>query len=366
MKTFFTGAGTIFALEMRQRLRGVAWYVLLGVFFALLLVVTIVSTVIISASGPDTATRTAIGGPLYSLVIYFVLLLGTLVAPAMSGNAINGDRDAGTLATTQVTLVTTGQIVFGKFLAAWATTLGFLAVSVPFLVFAAIAGRLQAGTIVVSLLVLAAELGIVAAIGVGLSGLIPRPLFSVVVTYLAVAALSIGTLIAFSLGGLVTQSPTTNYYWDNVHTKTQTCTGLETDHTTVPRFDYVWGILAVNPYVVLADAVPASFNSDGQPNDLFGQLKVGERSAQLSPLSDSALSDTALSDNTPASACKESLAEDSYDSPDTTARDTLAKTTPSWAVGLGIQLLLAALALWGGWQRTRTPAGRLPKGSRVA
>jgi ABC-type transport system involved in multi-copper enzyme maturation permease subunit len=356
MKPFLTGAGTIFALEMRQRLRGVAWYVLLGVFFGLLLVVTIVMSVIIYSTGQDAQTQRQLGAPVYSLIIYFVLLLGTLVAPAMSGNAINGDRDAGTLATTQVTLVTTWQIVVGKFVAAWVTALGFLAVSVPFLLFAAFAGGLQAATILVSLLVLAVELGVVAAIGVGLSGLIPRPLFSVVVTYLAVAALGIGTLIAFSLGGLVTQSPTTDYYWDNVHVKTQTCTGLESNKSTVPRFDHVWGILAVNPYVVLADAVPTTFDKFGQPNDLFGQIKFGERSVQISP----------LANNTPATACKQALVDYSGPSNSPSARRVFATTTPGWAVGLGIQLVLAALALWGAWMRTRTPAGRLPKGSRVA
>ena len=41
----------------------------------------------------------------------------------------------------------------------------------------------------------------VAAFGVGLSGILNRPLFSVVTTYLVVAALTVGTLIAFGLGG---------------------------------------------------------------------------------------------------------------------------------------------------------------------
>ena len=67
-------------------------------------------------------------------------------------------------------------------------------------------GQISAATIVISVLVLAVELGVIAAVGVGLSGVLARPLFSVVVTYLVVAALSIGTLIAFGLGGASIQS----------------------------------------------------------------------------------------------------------------------------------------------------------------
>ena len=63
------------------------------------------------------------GGGVFSTIVFFVLLLGTLVSPALSGNAINGERDAGTLATTQVTLISTAQLVVGKWVAAWLTAL---------------------------------------------------------------------------------------------------------------------------------------------------------------------------------------------------------------------------------------------------
>lgn len=355
MKNFFVGSGVIFSLEMRQRLRGVAWYVLLGVFFFIFLVVTVITTIVVFATAGGSGHD--VGRPLYSLIIYFVLLIGSLVAPAMSGNAINGDRDAGTLATTQVTLITTGQLIFGKFLAAWATATGFLVIALPFLIYGAIIGGPDGTTIAVSLLVLFAELGVVAAIGVGLSALIARPLFSVVVTYLAVAALTLGTLIAFTLGGLATETKTTMYDYDNIHQKTQTCDGLEQYQTTVPRFDLVWGILAPNPFVVLSDAVPAEYDHDGNPLDLFGDLKAGERAAQQSP----------FTDDTPAAACRDALSYSSDSGPySDSARYVIDHTAPSWAVGLGIQLALAIAALLGGWARTRTPARRLPRGSRVA
>jgi ABC-2 type transport system permease protein len=355
MKDFITGTGVIFSLEMRQRLRGVAWYVLLGVFFLLFLITTVITSIIVfAASNADPNAN--VGGPLYSLIIYFVLLLGSLVAPAMSGNAINGDRDAGTLATTQVTLITTGQLVFGKFLAAWVTALGFLVIALPFLIYGAIVGGPSPATVVISLLVLAAELGVVAAIGVGLSGLIARPLFSVVVTYLSVAALTLGTAIAFTLGGLAVETHTVMYSYDNIHQKTQTCTGLEQYDAEVPRFDLAWGFLAPNPFIILSDAVPTTYDHNGNPSDLFGTFKLGERAAQLPPFTASS----------PKAACRADLGYDNDSGLQYSARKIIDTTAPTWAIGLGIQLVLAIAALLGAWARTRTPARRLARGSRVA
>ena len=357
MKNFFDGIGVIFSLEMRQRLRGIAWYVLLGVFFLILLIVTGVFAFVVFVAGDESsAERAQTAGPALSTIIYLVLLLGTLVAPAMSGNAINGDRDAGTLATTQVTLVTTWQLVLGKFLAAWVTALGFLAVASPFVIIAAVAGGLSPVSLLVSIIVLAVELGVVAAIGVGLSGVIPRPLFSVVVTYLVVAALSLGTLIAFALGGVAVQTRVTNYDWDDTNTKTHVCSGLESYTDSAPRFDLDWGFLVTNPYVLLADAVPTNYDSHGEPKDLFGTIKVGVRSAQISP----------VTHETPAQVCADETHNRYAPGGYANSRDLVNATTPGWAVGLLIQLILAAGALVGGWARTRTPAGRLPKGNRVA
>ncbi len=146
-----------------------------------------------------------------SIVVNVVLLLVVLVSPTLSGNAINGDREAATLAPIQVTAASTGDIMLGKLLAAIATGGAFLLVAVPFLAASLLAGGTDPIVLFVALLVLAAEIIIVAAIGVGLSGLIARPLFSVASTYLVVSALVIGTIIVFALGGLAVRSEATTY-----------------------------------------------------------------------------------------------------------------------------------------------------------
>ncbi|GEP27942.1 ABC transporter permease [Cryobacterium levicorallinum] len=365
-RVFFSGLWLIVTLELRQRVRGASWYVLLGVFMLLVGVVTFLLWLATSAwlSG---------GGGVFSTIIFFVLLLGTLVSPALSGNAINGDRDAGTLATTQVTLISTGQLVLGKFLAAWITALAFLAAALPFLIFAVVLGEVSFGTIAVSVLVLAAELGVIAAVGVGLSGILTRPLFSIVLTYLVVAALSLGTLIAFALLGTATQQQATNVNYYVVSSTFDEATGEQSDivcstaETTtqnVPRFDYFWWILAANPYVVVADAAPGSFNDAGYPTDLFGQIAVGVRSAQSPP---ELYTEFNGCDEAAQSSFSDSgaFSGEAFDR-GPTAQQTYDGAVPSWFIGLAIHLLLGAGALLWAWRRTRTPATHLPAGSRIA
>lgn len=340
MSRFFRGLWVVAEIELRQRVRGVAWYVLLGIFALLLLIVSVLLTIV---TGLSSGLGSSNAGPgLYSFIIYFVLLLGSLVAPALGGNTINGDRDSGTLATTQITLITTPQLVLGKFVAAWLSALAFLVVALPFLLYSQLFGGTPVATIVISLLILAAELGVISAVGVGLSGILRRPLFSIVVTYLVVATLSVGTLIGFGLVGSVIQTPTTT----SSNASLKNCDNGYYAPRTVPRFDEVWWMLAANPYVILADAAPTQYGADdGYPTDLFGSIKLGVRSAQIPP--------------SLVNSCDDSDAQP-------TAREIIDSTVPSWAVGLAIQLALAVAALWFAIALTHAPSRRLAAGSRVA
>ncbi|MEV7631553.1 ABC transporter permease [Microbacterium sp. NPDC089318] len=331
---------TIARLELTQRLRSVGWYVLLGIFVVLLLGITALSFLIFSNNDLP-------GGGVFSIVVNFVLLLVVLVSPTLSGNAINGDRDSATLAPIQVTAATTGDIMLGKLLAAVATGCAFLLIAVPFLVAGLFGGGVTPGMFFVSLLVLLVEIVLVAAMGVGLSGLVARPLFSIAATYLVVAALVVGTLIAFGLGGAAIRTEVTHYEraWDE--SGEPICDSWEEYTYEQPRFDYVWGFLAANPFVVMADATPTRFD-DGYPQDLFGQIKYGVRMAQLPPGEQ-----------------RWDVCDGGYPS-SPTPEEQMRGTVPSWFVGLGIQLVIAGGLFAGAWSRTRTPARRLPPGTRIA
>lgn len=329
----------IAGLELRQRVRGVAWYVLLGVFFVVLLAVTGLSATV--WGGLDA------GAGVYSTIVFFVLLLVTLVSPAVSGNSINGDRESATLAGMQVTLASTTDIVIGKFLAAWATGLTFFLISVPFMVFSALVGGLRVDVLLSSLFVLIIETGVFAAFGVGLSGLLARGLFSVVTSYLLVAFFTIGTVIVFALGGLAIQTP--QQYSSRWTSGPSQCSEWETTTNNVSRFDLVWPVLAVNPFVILADTTPSQYTEDGNPADMFTGLKLGIRSAQIRPEAEVRYD-----------GCSETPPH--YPTP----KETIDSTLPSGWIGLGIHALLAAGILWWAIARTHTPARRLPPGTRIA
>ncbi len=350
---------TITRLELTQRIRTVSWYVLLGIFAVLMVGVT--AFAFLSYGSEEDR-----GAGVYSTVVYITLLLAVLVSPTLSGNSINGDRDAATLAPVQVTLASTGEILFGKFLAAWITGLAFAAVAAPFLIIATLAGGVSAAMVLVSVAILVAQIGIIAAIGVAISGILPRPLFSVAATYLVVAALTVGTPIAFGLVGASIKSEVTqtSRYVESCADGTEDCWGgeepqpgewvcseWETYTWEQPRFDRVWWMLAPNPFVILADATPVSFDRHGGTVDLFGAIKHGVRSAQLAPETE---------------ATWDECARDYMYGQGATAEEVIAETVPSWFVGLGLQVLLAGGLMWWAWARTRTPARTLPTGTRIA
>lgn len=332
---------TIARLELTQRLRSVGWYVLLGVFAVVLIGVTALSFAIYSFDDFP-------GAGVFSVVVNVVLLLVVLVSPTMSGNAINGDREAATLAAVQVTSASTGDIMLGKLVAATATGGAFVVVALPFMLISLIGGGASVPVLFVSLLVLIVEIIVVAAIGVGLSGLLGRPLFSVASTYLVVAALTIGTLIVFGLGSLAVRTEVTDYYRGYNSDGEPNCDSWETSTREMPRPDLVWWALAANPFVVLADATPTEFTPDGYPKDTFGQIKLGLRFAQLKPTGDRWDDCSTATEEPP------------------TPQEVIATTVPGWFVGLGVQVVLAGGLFAGAWARTRTPAKKLPPGTRIA
>jgi ABC-type transport system involved in multi-copper enzyme maturation permease subunit len=204
---YLAGIRDVVVLELKQRLRSRGWYIMLAIWFILTGMATWLTWLTWASWNASQAAQRGFssytagtagpGSMIFEVVLAFVLLFALLVAPALSANAVNGDRAGGTLAILQVTLLQPGQILWGKFFAAWLAALAFLVTSTPFLVIGVVLGGMTPGHVLVALLMLAVEVGIVCAVGVGISALAGRPLFSIVVTYLAVAGLVFGTLISF-------------------------------------------------------------------------------------------------------------------------------------------------------------------------
>jgi ABC-type transport system involved in multi-copper enzyme maturation permease subunit len=358
---FRSAVRTIFVLEMKQRLRGKGWYWMLGIWFVVIGFIFVLGTGVIGTMDNQ-------GGILFDLIVGFVLLFGLLVAPGLSANAINGDRAGGTLAILQVTLITPGQLLTGKWLASWVGSLAFLVLSCPFIFWALALGGVNLQEALVSLVMLAVELGVACAIGVGVSSLATRPLFSIVSTYMLVALLAVGTVIVFGLSTLLVMEERTvrsSYYTypessiDSLGVPApdaeMECVA-QTYTTDLPDTQYITWILAANPFVVVADAVPYTLpepgSTGGQPMGystgpfytpgVMETISQGVRSAQAGP-------DLEVT-------CEESMG----------GVQPLPQGVPIWPLGLGIQLLLAGGLLLIGRRRLTMPARRLTQGTRIA
>jgi ABC-2 type transport system permease protein len=345
---------TVARLEFRLRIRAGRWRWLVGAWFVVLALVTwLVRT---AASQPnivgDSVERErTLGAVMFGVVVLVVLALALLVAPALAAQSVNGDRERGTLATLQVTRLRAGEIALGKLLASWGTALVFLAVTLPLALWCYTEGGLSVGRIAGVYLVTALLLGVVCAISLGLSALLARSTTSGVLAYLTVFALAVGTAITFGLVTASTQQTVTgsSRLCDDPGTN---CT--ETSYeTTIARPDRTWWLLAPNPFVVLADSAPAGpVHRERLPNgqvvevpadvDVLGSLSRELHKIRATP----------------------HRVEDQY----VTAFVVPDGVTggPVWPLGLGIDLALAAGALWLTTVRLRTPTRRLARGQRVA
>jgi hypothetical protein len=313
-------------------------------------------------------------GPLlFSVVVFLVLTLGLLVAPALSATSVNGDRAAGTLATLQITLLSPAEIAVGKLLAAWTTALVFLATASPFLALALLLGRTSVLRVVVSLLMLALILLAVCAIALGWSAVCARTASSAVLTYLSVAGLAVFTLVFFGLSVplvmteervTVLQTPPE---WEAAMLKAgeegREPPGLDRSQcvaTTGVRpqthTEWTWWLLAANPYVVVADAAPGAPKPrmgdavdpvTGTDEDVLSLIQRGARAAR-----DGA---TGVSDECWAA----------YDPASSGLREA-KNTSPIWPYGLVIILGLGGVGMTAAVRRLSTPVQRLSRGTRIA
>jgi len=348
------GIRTVAVLELRQRVRSTKWIVALVAWFILVGAITgLTFAAFRSDLTTGIQTEPWIGRTIFGLVVFFVLFLGLLVSPTLSATSINGDRAAGTLATLQVTALSAAEIVFGKLLASWIAALAFLAVSVPFVLIAMSAGGTSAVAVLSTLALLAIILAAVCAIGLGFSALTARTSASAVLTYIVVASLSVLSLIFFGLTvPAISATDQVRVYdvpmdsvWDQGNPQcTWRVQAMKQVHT-----ERTWWLLAINPFVVVADAMPeAGLGTPGDfvtNEDPMSLIRRGVREARTGPGYEHNL---CLS-NTSSGPVQRAL-----------------DRSPVWPWGLGANLLLGAIAVWFAVRRLRIPQLTVSRGTRVA
>ena len=344
----WTGVRTIMVLELRQRVRATRWRIMLGIWLAVLVLLCGGLVITVEVLMPNSSSTEYLLS-LYDLVVCFVLGIGLIVAPTLSATSINGDRADATLALLQATALRSQEIVVGKLLAAWVAAIAFLGVATPFLILLTVAGGSHWQALLAHLVILVFTLGAVCAIGLGFSGLTARPSASAVLTYLVVAALTVGTPLATAISA-------------SLVTGTQTVVTYRVDHD-VTRTDWIWWMLAPNPFVALGDATAhapqqpasASFGDPASLLSLTGQGVDFMRNPQPERVVRNYCEDR----------------KDSFDHPSSSrsSRDDggpLARHLAFWPASIVVLMALGAGGVVTASRRLRVPAGRLPRGVRLA
>lgn len=359
------GVRTVAALELRQRVRSSRWKTALVVWVVVVGAITLLSSGALAALSRSEADAPSRGPLLFAIVTVLVLGLGLLVTPTLASTAVNGDRGAGTLATLQVTLLSPVEIALGKLLAAWSAALAFLVVSVPFLVVALALGEVPVAALPRVVLVVAVLLAAVCGIGLGWSTLAARPAGSTVLTFLTVAGLAVFTPVFFGItfpAVSVEQEVTVHGIpperWaasdDGGLPEDLTCETY-TEVREVAHTERTWWLLALNPFVVVADAAGTSPGTPGvmdaaDRTDPLGIVSGGVRQLRAGE-PDVVDECTGWWGSTTASTA---------DVPPPPVAGAV------WPWGLAANVLLGVLGFVVAVRRLRIPQRTLPRGTRVA
>jgi ABC-type transport system involved in multi-copper enzyme maturation permease subunit len=382
------GIATVAKQEFRLRIRAGRWRWLLSIWFAILLLFTALLRGALGGFTQDDVVDKGI--VIYGGLMLFVLGLALLVVPALAAQSVNGDRERGTLATLQVTRLSAADICLGKFVAAWGTALVFLALSLPLVGYAITQKGVPVTRVLVVTLVLALLLGTICAVSLALSALLSRTTTSGVLAYLAVFALTIGTLITFGLTTAITTEKYTETYDNACPSLPPTvpqeqrdqilanCGQIQTYQASRARTDRTWWLLAPNPFVILADAAPqlppltAAEKRERQSDEARGIQRQDAR--DLDPLGGLGRAIRNLRKPPDAVSSSVSYGSGSAGNAGTASSSELTITPDAkpvdrktvWPWGLAFDVFLAVLALWITTRRLSTPSRNLPKGQRVA
>ncbi|HEY5024180.1 MAG TPA: ABC transporter permease subunit [Acidimicrobiales bacterium] len=342
------GVLTMARLELTVRVRAGRWRWLLAGWFVVLVGFTALLRLALTNA---TNLHGDVGTVMYGGLQLFLLALALLVMPALTAQSVNGDRERGTLGVLQVTRLSAFDIAAGKLLAAWGAACVFLLVSAPLVLWCMVEGGVPVLRVIIVTLVVVLLLGVICAVSLGLSALLARGTTSSVLSYLAVFALTIGTLIAFGLATVAsTQTRPVHFSPGGGSAPAGCCTETE----SVQRTDLTWWILAPNPFVVLADAAPV----------------VTERAAPCHRIS---------SDGSVATYCPYQP-QDNVDPLGDISRSVRSLRSPAglsspgasgqrgglvWPYGLGFDVLLGVFMFGVATRRLRTPRHTLPRGVRL-
>lgn len=354
------GVKTVAQLELMQRIRSTKWKTLLIAWFiGIGAICVLFAAAIYSVSGDSNES---IGPVIFATNVFFVLFMGLLITPSFSSTAINGERDKGTLAILQASLLTPLEITLGKLLASWTAAMSFLIVSLPFIFWAYAAGDVSLMATVSSILAMALVLLVICAVSLYFSSRSPKTSGSTLSSYGFVALVSVITCLIWALLLGTTQTEVTVRGYEGADFDTLTgeptrCVPANRT-TTIGQQDHFWPLLAVNPFILVADVASPqteSYNSADQQDYVLRTMAAGVRSTRVDPITEYNF-DYYCDEN--GNLRNPGELEDLY--------NTTRTGAPLWPVGILIYVTVGGLAIWRTTKRLQTPYKVLHKGVRIA
>ena len=184
--------------EMRQRMRERRGWLLPSLYLVVLgAVVTFAYFVTTADRGRTGVQGSTVGVVLFLTLAYSQLAVLLLLAPIFSAGSITIEKEQRTLAGLLTSLLTTGQIWWGKFVASLLFVLLLLVTSLPVLSMAFAFGGVGPWEVFTATLTTVIILACVSAIGLYCSSLFQRSIHATAVSYATVIAISVVTAIAF-------------------------------------------------------------------------------------------------------------------------------------------------------------------------
>jgi len=269
------GVRTVFRWELRRGFRAASWNARVAVW-------TAVVALLVAALAAGWTPREAPGPSTLGIVALTVLALSLTVTASLTTGAHNGETSL--LRAPRSAWISAADAALGALLAAWANGLLFLAAVTPFVAYAGVQGGTPLRQIATSLAVIAVTLLVAAAVGLGWSSVVRRPMVGTALAQGTLAALAFGPLLLFGLTQpLVTSDEQVRVYTVGADPDTGIggACSREPRLVTVPQVhtEHTWWLLAPSPYVVIADAAPGR----AQAGDVLAALRDAIRESRRGP-----------------------------------------------------------------------------------
>ncbi|MFZ5990065.1 MAG: ABC transporter permease [Bacillota bacterium] len=189
--------------ELKTKMRGWKAPALISVYLGFLLLVIILYFIYndqLSDFGLSTFNpRVAINA--YNTVALFQLLLLLFITPAMTGGAVSSERERQTLDLLLCTNFSTYKVILGKIFVSIAHIMLLITASLPLMAIVFLFGGVSFTDIMLLFLFYIATAVMLGSIGTFYSTVFKKTIVAIVITYLTVLIITIGTVVLFAIWG---------------------------------------------------------------------------------------------------------------------------------------------------------------------